>query len=138
MRILHLAITNNFLFSGGKMKTIAELMDVEAIRVCGTIIYPDLNEPEPKIQIQALRDLRSIETEENEALSDVREVDGGSAIMFEGLDIVRVSWIDNDMFVHFACPTDIAILAEEIIDDPPDPLETPLRCITVTDLTNVQ
>jgi len=42
------------------------------------------------------------------------------------------------MFVHFSCPTDIAILAEEITDVSSDPIETPLRCITVTDLSNVQ
>lgn len=96
----------------------ARLMDVEAIRVCGTTNAPDENDPEPKIQIQALRDLPSIGEEDEESVSDISEVDVDSAITFEGLDIERVSWVDNDMFVHFACRTDIAILAEEIIDDP--------------------
>jgi hypothetical protein len=125
-------------FVGRKMKILDQLKDVEAIRVCGTIIYPDLNDPEPKIQIQALRDIPSLEAEGNETSSDVCEVDAESAINFEGLYIERVSWVDNDMFVHFSCPTDIAILAEEITDVSSDPIETPLRCITVTDLSNVQ
>jgi hypothetical protein len=120
------------------MKILAQAMAVEVIRVCGTIKYPDLNDPEPKIQIQALRDLPSLEAEGNEASSDVCEVDSDSAIRFEGLDIERVSWVDNDMFIHFPRPTDVAIFAEDITDNPSDPLETPLRCITVTDLGNVQ
>jgi hypothetical protein len=120
------------------MKIMAQLMDVEAIQVCGTINYSDLNDPEPKIQIQALRDIPSLEAEGKETIFDVCEVDADSAITFEGLDIERVSWVDNDMFVHFPRPTDVAILAEEIIDDPSDPFETPLRCVTVTELTNVQ
>jgi hypothetical protein len=114
------------------MKVIAQLMDVEVIRVCGTI-----NDQKPKIQIQALRDMLSIGEEGEECISDISEVDAESAITFEGLDIVRVSWVDNDMFVHFACRTDIAIVAEAIIDDPVNLLE-PLRCVTVTELDNVQ
>ena len=70
-------------------------------------------------------------------ISDISEVDADSAITFEGLDIVRVSWVDNDMFVHFACRTDIVIFAEEIIDDPVNFLD-PLRCVTVMELDNVQ
>ena len=120
------------------MKIVTQAMDVEAMRVCGTVNYQDLNAQDPTIQIQALRDIPSLEAEGNETSSDVCEVDAESAINFEGLYIERVSWVDNDMFVHFSCPTDIAILAEEITDDPSDPIETPLRCITVTDLSNVQ
>ncbi len=138
MRIPHLLITNNFLLWGEKMKILAKAIDVEAMRVCGAINYPDLNDPELKILIQALRDLPSLEAEGNETSSDVCEVDADSAITFDGLAIERVSWVDNDMFVHFPCPTDVAIIAEEIIDDPSDSLETPLRCVTVTDLSNVQ
>ena len=120
------------------MKILDQLKDVEAIRVCGTINARDLNDQKPKIQIQALRDLPSLEVEGNETSSDICEVDAESAITFEGLDIERVSWVDNDMFIHFPRPTDVAILTEEIIDDPPNPLETPLRCITLTDLINIQ
>ena len=80
----------------------------------------------------------SIGAKGEEFISNIIEVDVDSAIGFEGLDIVRVSWIDNFMCVHFACPSDIAILAEEIIDDSSDPLATPLRCVTVTELDNVQ
>ena len=82
--------------------------------------------------------MRSIKEDGEKCISDISEVDAESAITFEGLDIERVSWVDNDMFVHFSHPTDVAILAEEIIDDPSDPLETPMNCVTVTDLSNVQ
>jgi len=125
-------------FVGRKMKILDQLKDVEAIRVCGTINARDLNDQKPKIQIQALRDMPSIREDGEECISDISEVDAESAITFEGLDIERFSWVENDMFVHFSRPTDIAILAEEITDDPSDPIETPLRCITVTDLSNVQ
>jgi hypothetical protein len=119
------------------MKIIARFMDVEVIRVCGTINDSDLNDQKPKIQIQALRDMPSIREDGEECISDISEVDAESAITFEGLDIVRVSWVDNDMFVQFACRTDIAIVAEEIIDDPVNFLD-PLRCVTVIELDNVQ
>jgi len=112
-------------------------MDVETIRVCETINDSDLNNQKPKIQIQALRDMRSIREDGDECISDISEVGAESAITFEGLDIERVSWVDNDMFVHFACRTDIAIVAEEIIDDPVNVLDL-LPCVTVTELDNVQ
>jgi len=121
------------------MKIIAQLMDVEAMSITETTNILELKDREPKIQIETLRDWSSLKATGNEAISNITEVDVDSAIGFEGLDIVRVSWIANSMCVYFASPADIAIVDEEkTIDVPFDPLETPMRCITVTDLNNVQ
>ena len=95
------------------MKIIPQLMDVEALWVRETTNVPDLKDREPKIQIETLRDMPSIGAKGEEFISNIIEADVDSAIGFEGLDIVRVSWIENSMCVHFACPTDIAIVDEE-------------------------
>ena len=119
------------------MKIIAQLMDVEALEVTET---PHRKGQEPKIRIGTLRDWSSLEATGNEAISNIIEVDIDSTISFEGLDIVKVNWIGGNvaMCVYFASPVDAAIVEDEPIDIPFAPLETPLRCIRVTDLTNVQ
>ena len=84
--------------------------------------------------------MRSIKEDGEKCISDISEVDAESAITFEGLDIVKVYWIGGNvaMCVYFASPVDVAIVEGEPINIPFAPLETPLRCIRVTDLTNVQ
>lgn len=110
-------------------------MDVEALSVMETTNILERKDEEPKIQIQPLGDLPYLGEKEEESISNIVEVDVDSAISFEGLDIKRVTWIGNTMCVHFDIPTDVAIVDEEkSIDVPFEPLETPLRCITVTDL----
>lgn len=121
------------------MKIIAQLMDVGAMLVRETTNDPDLRDREPKVQIETLRDMASLEAKGHESISNIVEVDVDSTIRFEGLDIERVSWTDNAMCVYFACPTDIAVVdEEETMDVPFEPLETPLRRIAVTDLNNLQ
>ena len=139
MRILHQAITNNFLFRGEKMKIIAQLMDVEALSIMETTNILELKDEEPKIQIQPLGDMPYLGEKEEESISNIIEIDVNSTIEFKGLNIARVVWIANTMSVHFDIPTDIAIVDEETsVDVPFEPLETPLRGITVTDLTNFE
>jgi len=121
------------------MKIIAQLMDVEALTIMETTNILERKDEEPKIQIQPLGDMPYLKEKEEESTSNIIEIDVHSAVEFKGLDIVRVSWIANSMCVHFDIPTDIAIVDEESsVDVPFEPLETPLRCITVTDLTNFE
>ena len=121
------------------MKIIGQLMDVEALSIMETTNILELKDEEPKIQIQPLGDMPYLGEKEEESISNIIEINLHSAVEFKGLDIVRVSWIANSMCVFFDIPTDIAIIDEEkTIDVPFEPLETPLRGITVTDLTNFE
>jgi hypothetical protein len=121
------------------MKIIAQLMDGEGLSIMETTTILELKDEEPKIQIQPLGNMPSLEEKGEESISNIIEVDVHSAVEFKGLNIVRVLWVGNTMCVYFDIPTDIAIIDEEYsVDVPFEPLETPLRCITVTDLTNFE
>ncbi|HPD60302.1 MAG TPA: hypothetical protein PKV48_00875 [Thermodesulfobacteriota bacterium] len=121
------------------MKIIAQLREVEALSIMETTNILGLKYREPKIQIETLRDTPSLETQGDEANSNMVELDVNSAIGFEGLDIIRVSWIANTMCVYFSSPVDVAIVDQEkTIDVPFEPPEKSLRCIKITALNTVQ
>jgi hypothetical protein len=130
LKIPHLTITNNFFFDlvEGKMKIIAQLMDVEALTIMETTNILELKDEEPKIQIQPLGDIPYWGEREKESTANIIEIGVASTIQFKGLNIDRVIWIANTMSIHFDIPTDIAIVDEEsTVDVPFEPLDDPLR-----------
>lgn len=125
------------------MKILAKFMKVNAILIAERIPEPEGTE-EPEIIIEAIKEWGEWDFSLGEKgtqgyLANFIELDIDSSLILEGLEVERISWINNAMCVYFPYPTDIVIVdTGEILESVFEPLESPLSSIIISNLRNYE